>query len=189
MIQKDIFFAFLRVGLLGFGGGPSSIPLFQKEVVEKYKWMTDEEFSDILAIGNTLPGPIATKMAGYLGFRVAGVVGMVNALIASVIPTVVLLILLFTYLASYRDQPWVHGMTHGVIPVVAVMMATLTYGFVKKSTKDFGWLISIALIIFSVIFISIIGLHPGFVIGALILFALLKKTKVPLDEKEKGESS
>lgn len=70
---------FFRVGMLGFGGGPSSIPLVHKEVVEKYKWMNDDEFSDVLALGNALPGPIATKMAGYIGFRVGGFLGMMNA--------------------------------------------------------------------------------------------------------------
>ena len=89
-----IFIAFFRVGMLGFGGGPASIPLIQREVVQKYHWMDDEEFSDILAIANTLPGPVATKLAGYIGYRVSGWIGMLNSLIASVIPTVILLIIL-----------------------------------------------------------------------------------------------
>jgi chromate transporter len=66
MKQIQLFFAFFRVGMLGYGGGPSSIPLVHKEVVEKYKWMNDDEFADVLALGNALPGPIATKMAGYI---------------------------------------------------------------------------------------------------------------------------
>lgn len=65
--QLDIFIAFFRSGILGFGGGPAAIPLVHKEVVGNFKWMTDDEFADVLSIGNTLPGPIATKMAGYIG--------------------------------------------------------------------------------------------------------------------------
>ena len=64
MKQVQLFMAFFRVGMLGYGGGPSSIPLVHKEVVEKYKWMNDDEFADVLALRNTLPGPISTKMAG-----------------------------------------------------------------------------------------------------------------------------
>ena len=77
MKQADIFMAFFRVGILGYGGGPSSIPLVHKEVVDKYKWMDTDEFGDVLALGNALPGPIATKMAGYIGYRVGGILGMV----------------------------------------------------------------------------------------------------------------
>lgn len=58
-----IFMVFFRVGILGFGGGPSSIPLVKIEVVDKYGWMTNEDFQDTLAIANVLPGPIITKLA------------------------------------------------------------------------------------------------------------------------------
>jgi len=67
MKALHIFLAFFRVGMLGYGGGPASIPLVHKEVVDKYKWMNEDDFSDVLALANTLPGPIATKMAGYIG--------------------------------------------------------------------------------------------------------------------------
>src|SRR5690606_40059834 len=70
------------------------ISLVYKEVVERYKWMNDDEFSEILALGNTLPGPIATKMAGYIGYRVAGTAGLLNAILATVLPTVLLMIVL-----------------------------------------------------------------------------------------------
>ena len=79
----NIFIAFFRSGMLGFGGGPSSIPLVHKEVVGTFKWMNDDEFSDVLALGNTLPGPINTKMAGYIGYRVGGIMGLIVALIAA----------------------------------------------------------------------------------------------------------
>lgn len=71
-VNKDLFISFLRTGLLGYGGGPSTIPLVHKEVVHQYKWMDDEEFGNVLALGNSLPGPIMTKMAGYIGYRIGG---------------------------------------------------------------------------------------------------------------------
>lgn len=175
MKQGEIFLAFFRIGMLGYGGGPASIPLIHKEAVERYKWMTDEEFADTLAIGNTLPGPIATKMAGYIGYKVSGVLGMLNAIFASVIPTVVLMIILLTSLASFRDYPWVQGMTHGVLPVVGVMMAVLTWSFIDSSKKSLGWLKVVFLLILSVVFIQMLDFHPAIIIGALILFVLVKK--------------
>lgn len=187
MRQTDIFLAFLRVGLLGYGGGPSSIPLVHKEVVEKYKWMNTEEFSDILALGNALPGPIASKMAGYIGYRVGGVFGMVNALIATIVPTIILLIILLTSLNAYKDEPWVKGMAEAVVPVVAVMLAVLTWGFIKKSgVSMLGWGWSIGLIVGSFILLEILHVHPAILILILLVGALLKKDSSE-GRKEKGK--
>lgn len=135
MTYLNLFIAFFRSGILGYGGGPSSIPLVHKEVVGNFKWMNDEEFGDVLALGNALPGPINTKMAGYIGYRVAGILGMLVAILSSILPTIILMIVLLTSLAQYKDQPWVQGMTKGVLPVVAVMMGVLTWQFFSSSKR------------------------------------------------------
>ena len=70
--NKNLMVGFARTGVTGYGGGPSTIPLIEYEAVQKYKWMTEDEFGDILALANTLPGPIATKMAAYIGYKVNG---------------------------------------------------------------------------------------------------------------------
>lgn len=181
MKQWNIFLAFFRVGMLGYGGGPSSIPLVHKEVVDKYKWMNDEEFGDVLALANTLPGPIATKMAGYIGYRVAGIIGLVNALLASIIPTIILMILLLTSLSAYKDQPWVLGMTKAVVPVVGVMLAVLTWQFFQNGQKGMGWKGNLAVVLFSFILMELMGIHPGILIALLLGLALFG----PENKKEK----
>ena len=108
-LYLNIFIAFFRSGMLGFGGGPSSIPLIHKEVVSTFKWMTDDEFSNIVALGNTLPGPINTKMAGYIGYRVGGMIGLLVALIAGVLPTVLLMLALLTSFNQFKDNPEYKG--------------------------------------------------------------------------------
>ncbi len=184
MKQLDLFLAFLRVGMLGYGGGPSSIPLVHKEVVEKYKWMNDDEFADVLALGNTLPGPIATKMAGYIGYRVAGVAGMVNALLATIVPTILLMIVLLTSLSSFKDLPWVAGMTKAVVPVVGVMLATLTWDFFKKSKQTLGIMNSGLMVVGGLILMEVLNVHPAILIVVLLILALVKKDKVPEDKKK-----
>ncbi|MFQ3544310.1 chromate transporter [Halobacillus rhizosphaerae] len=182
MQQWNLFIAFFRVGMLGYGGGPSSIPLVHKEVVDKYQWLSDDEFGDILALGNSLPGPIATKMAGYIGYRVSGLLGMMNAVLATIIPTIVIMIVLITSLNSFRDQPWVNGMTHAVVPVVGVMLAKLTYDFIKKSKINLGWPVTLLIGAGSLVLIEWLGLHPGLIILALLVYALVK----PMSQKEAG---
>ncbi|SET36109.1 chromate transporter [Salinibacillus kushneri] len=187
MTQWHLFLAFFRVGIFGYGGGPSSIPLVQKEVVEKYKWLDDEEFANILALGNSLPGPIATKMAGYIGYRVSGILGMVNAVLATIVPTIFLIIILLTFLSSFSNLAWVNGMTEAVVPVVGVMLALLTYGFIKKSHKANGWLITIGLLIASLILIEWLGVHPAILIAVILLYALFKPAKQEESDDKKGK--
>lgn len=185
MKHLHIFLAFFRVGILGYGGGPSSIPLVHKEVVDKYKWMDTDEFGDILALGNALPGPIATKMAGYIGYRVGGILGMLNALFATMVPTIFLMILLLTVLNTYKDQPWVKGMSTAVVPVVAVMLAKLTWDFAKKSAdSQLGWKLTLVFIVVSSLLLQFLGIHPAIIIFILLVAALLMK-----DKKKEAEKS
>lgn len=185
-MHKNLFIAFFRAGMLGYGGGLSAIPLMQKEVVGKFKWMDDDEFSDILALANTLPGPINTKMAGYIGWRLKGFWGMVNCVLATVVPTAILMILLLTTLNTYKDKPWVHGMSKGVLPIAGVMIGVLAWDFIRKSKILMGWGTTIFYTILSLILIEVVGIHPAIVIVALILYALLFKTR---DEKKELQSA
>lgn len=191
MKHLQLFLAFFRVGMLGYGGGPSSIPLVHKEVVDKYKWMNDDEFADVLALGNTLPGPIATKMAGYIGYRVGGILGLINATLSTILPTIVLMIVLLTTISSIKDYPWVQGMTAAVVPVVGVMLATLTWDFLKKSQTSMGWIKAIAFIGGSFLFMEILGLHPAVLIVVLLIAAVMIKDKKPDEESnvERGNAS
>lgn len=177
VLQRDISLAFFRIGMLGFGGGPSSIPLVHLEVVKKYEWMDDEEFGDTLALANTMPGPIGTKMAGYIGYRVAGIWGCINALIASIVPTVLLMLLFLGLIQKYKDIPWVQNMSNAVVPVVAVMLGVLTYDFIKKSGESLGWIRALVLLALSAILMEILHIHPAIVILGCIILAFLPLLK------------
>lgn len=163
--------------MLGYGGGPSSIPLVHKEVVDKYKWMTDDEFGDTFALANTLPGPIATKLAGYIGYRVAGILGMLNAVLATILPTIVLMIVLLKTLSSFKDQPWVAGMTQAVMPVIGVMLAVLTYDYIKQAYKGMGKIMSIIFLVVSFLVMEVLNVHPGIFVAVLLAYAIFKPGK------------
>lgn len=136
----------------------------------------------MLALGNTLPEPIATKMAGYIGYRVRGLLGMINAVLATIVPTIILMIILLTTLTSFKDQPWVAGMTKAVVPVVGVMLAVLTWQFFSNAKKELGAVTSVLMVIGSVILLEWLGIHPGIIIGLLLAVALLKTNKQPKGE-------
>lgn len=170
-LYRELAAGFFRIGMLGFGGGPSAIPLVHAEAVKKYKWMTDDEFSDVLALGNAMPGPIATKMAGYIGYKVAGWVGMLIALAVNVIPTVIGVIVLLKLLETYKELPVVQNMANAVIPVVTVMLGVLAWDFVKKSGESIGWIKAIFALLVAFIAMYVLNIHPAFVILA--VFALI----------------
>ncbi|WP_394231371.1 chromate transporter [Niallia oryzisoli] len=190
-LHLHLFIAFFRSGILGFGGGPSAIPLVHKEVVETFKWMDDQEFSEVLALGNTLPGPINTKMAGYIGYRVGGFLGMLTALLSSMLPTIILMLVLLSSFNQYKDNPRVQGMTNGVVPIVGVMMGVLTWQFLKKTKAGLGWKLGMIILVGSFILIEIVHIHPGIVIGALLIGALVipdKKKNAVVEVQVKGKS-
>lgn len=163
--------------MLSFGGGPSGIPLVEAEVVKRYKWMTLEEFGDMVAIANTLPGPINTKMAGYVGWREKGLAGLLVALAASVLPTVVLMIALLGFLTAFQDQRWVRGMTEAVLPVVGVMMIQLTWSFLSSAKKGLGWTITLILVAVSFVVLEWGHIHPALLIAVTLLYVLIKPQK------------
>lgn len=97
MISIYLFMAFFIANLLGYGGGPASIPLMFEEVVNRYSWLSNDQFSNMLALANALPGPIATKIGAYVGYSAGGWPGFLIALIATVVPSALALIVLFAH--------------------------------------------------------------------------------------------
>lgn len=125
----EVLWAFTRAGLLGFGGGPAMIPLIQVEVVDLRGWLSHAEFLDAFAFGNALPGPIATKMAGYVGFQVAGWPGAVAGLAGITAPTIVAIVALASVYRRFRDRDVVQRFLTGVRPVVLALLALVAWDF------------------------------------------------------------
>lgn len=166
MMYLQIFLAFFYPGVLGYGGGPSSIPLIEHEVVEKYGWMTTSEFSEVLALGNALPGPIATKMAGFIGYEVAGVPGALVALFATIGPSLILMLILLNILYRYRNSPRVKRLSSFVLPAIAILLADMTFNFFNTSYDAIGLILTVVLVVCGYIALEKMKIHPAFVIMA-----------------------
>lgn len=189
MVYWHLFIAFFRIGIFGFGGGPTMVPLFYTECVKKYKWVTDEDFSDNLALGNALPGPIATKLAAFIGYRVKGWTGALVANIAVVMPVVLVMIGLLQVIYQWKDAPGVYGMIQAIGPVIAVMTGVLTWEFLSKGWKGAssktGVSISLGLSLIALLFLD---WHPGIVVGiALVLSFAYSTWSVRKRKKKDGK--
>ena len=158
-----LFWAFLKIGCTGYGGGPSMVPLIREEVVNIHNWVSETDFIDSLAIGNALPGPIAIKMSALIGFNIADVAGAVTATLGIILPSIIAMLLLLRFVASISDNPKVKSMLKGLRPVVVALLAVAAYDMVPSSLISIPtWIIgiaSLALMIFTKI-------HPALLIVA-----------------------
>ncbi|WP_309120588.1 chromate transporter [Paenibacillus sp.] len=157
--------AMCRTGILGYGGGPSIVPLIRYEAVTRYRWMSDEEFGEVLAIANALPGPIATKLAAYLGYRQKGALGALVGLLSHIVPTCVAMVVLYAFITFFSTSPVIRGMIAAVVPVVAVMLGVMAYEFGEKAVKGLGLTLGIGSFALTFVLLQLIGLHPAIVIA------------------------
>lgn len=175
MIYWHVFLAFFIPNVVGYGGGPAIIPLIENEVVGRYGWMTSQGFAETLALGNALPSPIATKMAGYIGYDVAGIPGALIATFATVAPSLLLMLLAMGTLYRYRDSIKVKSMSQWVRPVVMVLMGYLTWTFLNEGLSGAGMLHTAIIGGVAAVLLMATRIHPALVVclglgyGALLL--------------------
>ena len=165
----DIAAAWARIGLFGFGGGNSVIPLVRYEVVDRYGWMTDEAFLDALALGNTLPGPIAVKLAASIGLRVGGAVGCIVALAALNLPAIVLMLALASAYTRFRAHPGVIGALAMLRPALIGLLVWAVWSMVPDAVRDVRGA-GVAVAAFAALQFNV---HPVLVLGGAIVLGAL----------------
>ena len=104
----EIFLVFFKIGLFTIGGGYAMLPIIQREVVETKHWMTDEEFLDAISLTNSLPGPLATNSATFVGYRVARAPGSVAAVLGAATPSVIIILLIAMVFHNIMDLSLIH---------------------------------------------------------------------------------
>lgn len=159
----SIFFVCAKVGILGYGGGPSIIPLFQREVVREQQWMDEEEWLAALAMGNALPGPIATKMSAYIGYKLAGYPGAVVGILGMVFPSTVLMLILTIFFFSLRDHPFIKAMLAAVKPAVVGLLIWTVWDLWPGGVKRWDHAVIAVATFVAVVFLNI---HPALAILA-----------------------
>ncbi len=119
-----LFISYLKIGFFGFGGGYAMLSLIHSEVVVRNGWITNGEFTDIVAISQMTPGPIAINSATYIGYEVAGIFGSVVATVAVCLPAMTLMMLITHFFLRLEHNRYVRGVVMGMRPVVVGMIAS-----------------------------------------------------------------
>lgn len=126
---------FLRLGLTAFGGPAAHIAMMHQEVVEKRKWLDEQQFLDLLGAANLIPGPTSTEMAILIGFQRAGWIGLVLGGVCFILPAMLIVLALawaYVHFGTTTEARW---LLYGVEPVVIAIVAQALWGLGKKAVK------------------------------------------------------
>lgn len=146
----ELFITFFKIGLCTFGGGISMLPILDRELGDKKKWLTSEELMDYYAIGQSTPGIIAVNVATFCGYKRAGIIGGITATLGVVCPSVIIITAIAGLINSFNEIVYVKKALMGINAAVA---ANLTYAFfnlTKKAVKNI-----LGVFIFAGAFISV----------------------------------
>ena len=115
-----IFVSFLKIGMFTFGGGYALLPLIERELITKRKWIEQKEFLDLLPLAQSVPGPIAVNTAVFVGYKVRGLRGAAAALLGTVTPSFVIILAIAIFFAGIRQNPVVDAAFKGMRPVLTL---------------------------------------------------------------------
>ena len=132
-IVFQLFFTFFKIGAFTLGGGYAMLSMVEKAVVDKKQWIPSDEFWDMIAIVQSLPGVFAVNTALYVGHRIAGRKGAAAAILGAIIPSIVIILLLATIFREYRNLPVVERIFKGIRPCVVALILAPSLRMIKSA--------------------------------------------------------
>ena len=131
MTLLKLFYIFFKIGLFSFGGGYAMLPLISQEVITKNHWLDVKEFTDLVAISQATPGPIAINGATYVGYKVGGVAGSISATLGVILPSIIIMIIITKFFIRLRNNEHMENAfavlrpaTIGLIAAAAVVVGS-----------------------------------------------------------------
>lgn len=176
----SLFVSFFKIGIMTFGGGYAMLPMLERELVNKKKYITMDEIMDYYAVGQCTPGVIAVNVATFIGYKRKGIVGGIFATLGVVFPSIVIITLLASVLQMIAGHPIVEHAFNGISVAVCALIIQAIFKLSKSGIKDtFTGIIAAVAFVLSFFFkvspiIIIIG---SGVVGVILKTLLDKKTK------------
>lgn len=160
-MNRELFITFMKIGGFTLGGGPAMVPMMEKEVVDKHKWLTKEEFLDIYAVSQATPGIFAVDMASHIGYKLGGVRSGIWASLGVVAPSIVIILGIAMVFSQFKDNVWVEAFFKGVRPAVVALLAVPIFTMAKSAKIGWG---NVWIPIASALLIWLCGVSPAFII-------------------------
>ena len=167
---KDIFLSFFKVGTFTVGGGYAMIPLMRRELVERHRWITDEEFLDYVALSQAMPGVFAVNMATVVGQRLRGFRGALTAIVGNIVMPIVFILLLAVFFRAFRDNVVVSRIFLGLRPAVVALIAAPVFTLARSAKVTWS---TLWIPIVSALLIWLLGVNPVLVVLAAALLGFL----------------
>ena len=180
----QIFWAFIKVGALTFGGGYAMLPILQRDIVEHNKWATDEEVMDYYAMAQCLPGIIMVNTSVFLGRHRKGTLGGVVAGLASALPSLVIITVIATFLTAFADYPIVQNAFAGIRACVVVLIANAVIKLWKSAMVDWKSIVIVFLPVFALS--AFTGVSPILLVVAAALAGIIITV---VSDKKGGEKA
>ena len=162
-IYLKSFLTFFKIGLFTFGGGYAMIPLIEAEIVNKNKWITKEDFMDLIAVAQSCPGIFAVNISIFIGYRLRGVKGGILCALGTALPSFIIILLVAMFFHQFKDNPYIAAMFRGIRPAVVALIAVPTYNMAKKAKLS---KFTIWIPIVSALLIWLLGVSPILIILA-----------------------
>lgn len=144
----SIFLVFLKIGAFTFGGGLAMVSIVKRELVEKRKWVSPQEFVDIIAVSMSYPGAIIINTSINMGYRMMGIPGSIAAVLGASLPSFLIIIIIAAFFLEFQSLPKVESIFSGIRPAVGAFIAVAIFkigGPLFKSKKN---IVLIALFLF-----------------------------------------
>ncbi len=162
VVLINLFLAFLRVGLFAIGGAYSFLPLIEKEVVQRYHWLSREEFLDVQGITQVFPGAISIKYATYTGYKMAGFLGALLANLGNILAPALLVIFASALYTKYKNAPAFKGAFESIRFCVFAMIIAVAFQTVDmRSLMQFK---GVLIVVLSFVLFSFTKVHPAMII-------------------------
>jgi len=132
-----LFLVFLKMGAFAFGGVYSMLSFFERELVDRRRWLSEEEFAEGVAIGQMTPGPPIVNTGIFVGYRLKGFRGALAATAGQVLPGFLLVVALASLYSRYKSVPLLEGALKGVGAAVVSLLASVVFRMGRQLVK--GW--------------------------------------------------
>ena len=153
----SMFLTFARIGAFTFGGGYAMLPILQREIVDNNGWCTEEELTDMYAIGQCTPGVIAVNVATYIGNKHRGPLGAVFTTLGVVFPSIVIITIIASCLTRFAEYPIVQHAIAGIRITVCALVTKTIYTMVKKNVRDAA---TVVILILTFVSVALLGISP-----------------------------
>jgi chromate transporter len=152
---SDVAFLFLRLGVTAFGGPAAHVAMMEDEVVRRRRWLTRDEFLDLVGASNLIPGPNSTELAIHIGHRRAGWTGLVVAGACFILPAAAIVLALAAAYVHFQERPELSALLWGVKPAVIAVVVQALWGLARAAVKN-AWL---AVLAAAATLLSLAGAH------------------------------